>query len=580
MKPIYLGALVALLMSAPVEPARAQEPHNEVQSSDPQLLALASEFGDWLAANRPVSPHAILRGARPMAWDPNWSRSALQQRKSEYLQFQGRHKAISTLGFNTGDRIDTAILGASMARVHWTLEVLDRPRRDPGFYLDQSLGSLFELLIQSPEPDEADVEELIRRLHRFTPLINAAKLELDEVVRSLAEESIATIGDANLRTDAFEAALSPYVSDRLRYDFNVGIRAMRQSLSTFKDWLTVSLERFRESPAIGIQRYRWYLGHVALVPRSPEALLVESELALARAGAELAVTAHRFSDQLAQGELDSAERLVQMAAISQQEIATFLSSAGLVSGMEATEAFALAMLPATLLPLRGIGERVDFGLGGSAETRRFLLGEKAGSSLLERYAWSDPRLLICWDGVPGRHAQVRAASGHARLIRRSASNASLSEGVALYFNALVREAGLYAFKPASRMMALALLRRQAALANADVQIALGDWDIEEAVDFLVVRGGLERADATHSVWQLVRDPGRAGAAFAAYGQLVRFLADAAGALDDAFELDAFNDRVLLNAHVPIALQRWEYLGIEDELDQLVEQRGRPATVPE
>ncbi|MDX1557055.1 MAG: hypothetical protein R3212_13575, partial [Xanthomonadales bacterium] len=236
----------ALLLALHCGSIAAQDVADGHDTGSPQLVSLAEAFNDWLASNRPVTPHAVLRRSRPAGWDPDWSQSAIQKRKTEYLQFQGRQKAISTLGFDTADRIDAAILGANMARVHWSLEVLDRPRRDPGFYLDQSLGSLFEVLVRAPEPGASDIEELIRRLHRFPPLINAAKLQLEEVVGALAEETIARIDDVDARADAFDTALSPYVSDHLRYDFNVGMRAMRQSLTTYKDWLTLSLDRFNE----------------------------------------------------------------------------------------------------------------------------------------------------------------------------------------------------------------------------------------------------------------------------------------------------------------------------------------------
>jgi hypothetical protein len=37
---------------------------------------------------------------------------------------------------------------------------------------------------------------------------------------------------------------------------------------------------------------------------------------------------------------------------------------------------------------------------------------------------------------------------------------------------------------------------------------------------------------------------------------------------DKFDLLAFHDSLWLNGNVPIALQRWEYLGLKDDLEAL------------
>jgi uncharacterized protein (DUF885 family) len=142
------------------------------------------------------------------------------------------------------------------------------------------------------------------------------------------------------------------------------------------------------------------------------------------------------------------------------------------------------------------------------------------------------------------------------------------------------EAGLYAFRPASQQAGLELIRFRAATAKADIQLASGAWSVEDAVSFLTAQSMLSRAQAAAEVSFMVAHPGEAASAFGAYGQVVRFLADAATLQGEDFSLTDFNERLLGNALVPLALQRWEYLGLEDELDQLVEQRGRPATVPE
>lgn len=552
----------------------------ESPAPNPGLATLGDEIHAWLAVNRSVSPNAFDRIPRPPGWQPDWSQTSLQQRKIEFLKLQARLKAVDALGFDTADRIDAAMLGATVAGVHWRLEVLASARRDPGFYIDQSLGSVFSLLAGSPEPSTEEIGEIITRLQGFTGLVNAAKLNLDRVVPELAEAAISRIGEVNARVDGLESALLPRVPESAQAALALGLRAARQSLASYKDWLSVSLPRFREPPDIGVQRYRWYLGHVAMVPRSPDAILAEAELMLARVGARLAVSRHRSQVGSDTGSLESARRVAQMSRITASELSAFIESTGLVDLPENTPGFQLEAFPATLAPLEGVGESVTFAARDAGDGRRYLHERRDAAGYPEALAWQDPRLLLSWDGAPGRQAQFHMASGHDRPIRRHATDSTLSAGIATYFQQQIMEAGLYAFSPASAQNALEFLGHQAALAIADIRLAKGALGVEGAVDFLVEATALSRRLAAREVQAMMARPGHAGAAFAAYGQVIRFLADASRMRGEKFSLSEFNARLLRNANVPIALQRWEYLGLEDELDALVEQRGRPATVPE
>ena len=51
---------------------------------------------------------------------------------------------------------------------------------------------------------------------------------------------------------------------------------------------------------------------------------------------------------------------------------------------------------------------------------------------------------------------------------------------------------------------------------------------------------------------------------------MKFLADARRIQGDEFNLRAFHDYLWLNGNVPIALLRWEYLGLDDEIKVLTQ----------
>ena len=62
-------------------------------------------------------------------------------------------------------------------------------------------------------------------------------------------------------------------------------------------------------------------------------------------------------------------------------------------------------------------------------------------------------------------------------------------------------------------------------------------------------------------------------------QILCFLAGAKLDQGDAFSLRHFHDFLMENGNVPIALQRWEYLGREDAVLRLDALGGQDVTVP-
>ena len=53
-------------------------------------------------------------------------------------------------------------------------------------------------------------------------------------------------------------------------------------------------------------------------------------------------------------------------------------------------------------------------------------------------------------------------------------------------------------------------------------------------------------------------------------QIIQFLSDAKVKLGNKFDLRNFHDYLIVNGNVPIALLRWEYLGLRDEIEQFFE----------
>ena len=103
--------------------------------------------------------------------------------------------------------------------------------------------------------------------------------------------------------------------------------------------------------------------------------------------------------------------------------------------------------------------------------------------------------------------------------------------------------------------------------------------IQQAADYLARAVPMDRETALEEAVFFAFNPGQAISYQVGKLQILRFLADARLDRGADFSLRDFHDFLMLNGNVPIALQRWEYLGRDDDVLRLDALGGKPVTVP-
>jgi uncharacterized protein (DUF885 family) len=104
--------------------------------------------------------------------------------------------------------------------------------------------------------------------------------------------------------------------------------------------------------------------------------------------------------------------------------------------------------------------------------------------------------------------------------------------------------------------------------EVDVKLALGEMNVEEAAAHMATSIPMDYPTALHEAGLFTADPGQAISYLIGKLQIINMLADARRIRGDGFRLRDFHDYVWKNGNVPIALQRWEHLGLDDELAAL------------
>src|SRR5215467_4521927 len=100
--------------------------------------ALGLDLWKWRAETQPASYDDIPRVERPAGFTPDWSQAAIGRRRATLAELEKRWRALPART-DLPAEIDRRLLGSTLARVRWELDVTASWRRDPSFYLDQAL---------------------------------------------------------------------------------------------------------------------------------------------------------------------------------------------------------------------------------------------------------------------------------------------------------------------------------------------------------------------------------------------------------------------------------------------------------
>jgi uncharacterized protein (DUF885 family) len=178
----------------------------------------------------------------------------------------------------------------------------------------------------------------------------------------------------------------------------------------------------------------------------------------------------------------------------------------------------------------------------------------------------DPRPIIVHEGVPGHYFQLVLSWAHENPIRRHYYDSGANEGIGFYAEEMMLQAGLFDDSPRTREIIYNFARLRALRVEVDVKLATGEFTIDRAADYLARTVPMDLETAREEAAFFASSPGQAISYQIGKLQIMRVIADARRAQGEKFNLRSIHDFIWKNGNVPLALQRWELLGLRDELD--------------
>ena len=531
------------------------------------LDKLASDFWGWRAKYAPFTGDDVNRLERA-GGVRDWSAAAIDKRGHDLKDFDARHQKIDASGWPVPQQVDYRLIGSALSRVHWELEINPRWKRDPNFYIEQTLTPIVEALTVPGPYDEARSREILTRIENVPSILQQASENLDKAPEPFINVAIQALEGVRKRLHTMAAALRA-VTTLDEKELNGASDRAADALEHFRATLQDRLPSSPKETALGRDAYVFFLKNVALYPYSPEQILAMGQQEWNRAVAFESYEKERNKSvpplQLAK----DTDNWIRDAATKESQIREFLEKHGILTVPNWLQHYTLRPMPEYLRVL-GFSENDDFTSPSRLNENciRYVSEPSGNLGYFWRATAQDPRPIIVHEGIPGHYFQLCLSWKHEDPIRRHYYDSGANEGIGFYAEEMMLQTGLFDDSPHTREIIYNFMRLRALRVEVDVKLALGKFSLEEAAKYLEQKVPMDTQTARQEAIAFSTGPGQALTYQIGKLQITKFLADARMEQGDKFNLRAFHDFVWKNGNVPIALQRWEYLGAADEVSKI------------
>ncbi len=533
-----------------------------------ELEELGARIWRWRARHQPRTRDDIPRLDREPDWLPDFSIATVEQLRRQRGLFAAELAAIDP-GSEVSDIVDHRLLGSLLARVSWELDVVRPWQCQPRFYIDQALGTTFDVLLR-PGVDSSRVKAAIRFLRAAPEILATGRENLaGQATSEFTALAIDELVGIEERCADLAAALSD-VAPELAGDIASACAIAGSALSSFGAWLAAARADMPGWEPIGADRYQWFLREVALLPFDPDELLAIGSLELDRS-----ITLEQLERNRRRTNAAPPSKLptdttaqVEREADLESQVRGFYASEGLLSIPADLGHYLNAPMPAYLQPLRFLGVSDDLTSPSRLSENGVSYVPEPSPELPYFYAANalDPRAGIVHEGA--HYQQLALSWSHPRPLRRHYYDSGPNEGIAFYNEEMMLAAGLFEDSPDTRAVIYNFMRLRALRVTVDVGLATGTLSIEAAARYLATEVPMDTGTAIEEAAAFAEGPGQAISYQIGKTQILALIADAVRLGGRDTKLLPIHDYLWRNGNVPIALCRWEMLGLTDELDRI------------
>ena len=558
MKMLRVPAVACLLLACTL-PICYAAPNTTATPS--ALRRMADDYYRWRNEIYPVGSSD--QGLH--TWDArltDYSPMAIQTRRQHVVRLLARVRAMRTEQWRKDDRIDWALFRAQLEGVDFGDRVLQTEQTNPQVYVDECSNGIFSLLKKEYDAPRKRALAATARLERMPALLAQGKRNLTRPVKLYAELAI---DSARSIDSLFTESLMTLTVDLTPVERAALIKARDTaiaSLHAYADNLARRLPRMTAFTPMGTANYNYYLKHVLLLPLDAQQveMLGQSELARYRALESLLPDPSLADPTPARASSIPADQQAFLKAYEsrEQEMIAFLKSNHLVTFPSYLGPFQIRQLPEAFKPTSPGGFMNPPGLYDSDPGGFYFIPTYNPNSrnFYIRAAIEDPRPILGHEGIPGHFLQISIANHIRNEIRRQHGDGVFIEGWALYGEEMLMHTGLYAVNSAAQGQILRLSRYRSARIGVDVNLHTGKWSFEQAVNYFMEAGGLDREAATGEAAGAACSPTQKITYIVGKWQIMRLLGKYRDRQGAKFRLGRFHDDLIKEGSLPLAVVEW------------------------
>jgi uncharacterized protein (DUF885 family) len=537
------------------------------------LRKMAGEFYAWRNENFPVySSDAGLH-----SWDnrlTDYSAAKIAERAQHVRKLLDRVRAMPGARWPKEDRIDWMLFRAQLEGSDFGSRVLQSEKTDPQLYVGECSNGIFSLLKKEYDTPRNRALAATERLKQMPAMLAQGERNLQKPVKLFAQLAIAS---ARSIDPLFKDSLMTLARDLPPPEREVLEKARDAALVAihgFADRLEKRLPSMVNFAPMGAVNYNYYLKNVLLLPLEAEqvAMLGRTELARYRALESLLSDPALADPNPARSKNipPDQESFLKAYESRQQEMIDFMKERKLVTIPDYLGRFEIRQLPEAFKPTSPGGFMNPPGLYDKDPSGFYFIPtyNPESKNFYIRAAIEDPRPILGHEGIPGHFMQLSIANHLPNEIRRQHGDGVFVEGWALYGEEMLMRTGLYPENSAAQGQILRLSRYRSARIGVDVNLHTGKWSFEQAVEYFMEGGGLDREAAEGEAAGAASYPTQKITYIVGKWQIMNLLGryrDKAGA---NYRLGQFHDDLIKNGSLPLSIVEWILLDDPASIEQV------------
>ena len=566
-----MKTLVALMFVCSIVATLVTVAQGQTPGSPAELRKLAEDYYNWRNQNYPVA--ASDNGLH--TWDDkltDYSLTAIIGRRLKVKEVLGKVRAMQTANWSKDDQIDWLLFRSQLETIEFFSRVVNFEENDPQTYVNECSNGIFSLLKKDYDKPRNRALAATARMKQMPFLIEQGKRALVKPVRLYSELAI---DSARSIDSLFTDSLMTITGDLSAGEKAELVKARDEAIVAihgFADYLEKRLQGMVPFKPMGQDDYNYLLKNIYLLPIDAKQvdLLGQAELARYRALESFLPDPSLADPNPARSKNIPANQEAFLKAYEsrQAEMIDFLKTNKLVSLPPYLGRFEIRQLPEAFKPTSPGGFMNAPGVYDKDPSGFYFIPtyNPASKNFYIRAAIEDPRPILGHEGIPGHFLQLSIANHLNNEIRRQNSDGFLIEGWALYGEEMLMRTGLYQNNSPGQGQILRLSRYRAARIGVDVNLHTGKWTFEQAVNYFMEAGGLDREAATGEAAGAAASPTQKITYMVGKWQIMRLLGKYRDKQGTNFRLGQFHDELIKNGSLPLSIIEWIMLDDRSSLD--------------